>query len=149
MALGTLWLETLTDVVVSACVEHLAVLKGGTQMSIRSVLMLALVLAFALFTGYVNLNATEVQAPMACILAFSFLSGFLQPKVAWRWAILIAVSVPLSYLVGVAIHYPIVEPPHSATFDPKFMILIIPALVATYAGALLSRAIWSMRNPVP
>ncbi len=147
-ALAILWLETFSDVVVSAFVEHSALFRSGTKMSRKGLLILALVLVFGLLTGYINLNATEVQSPIACILVFSFLAGGLQPKAAWRWALLIAISIPLSYFIGGAIHYPIVDPPRSLGFDPKFLILIIPALVATYSGALFSRTVGPINRQV-
>jgi hypothetical protein len=115
-------------------------------MSRKGWIVTALTLLFAFLTGYINLNAAEVQAPLACMLGFSFLSGLLQSKAAWRWAIVLALSIPLSYFVGVVLQYPMVDPPRSLPFDPKFLILIVPALVAAYSGALLSQVVWPLKN---
>lgn len=134
------WLNILTDVIVSAVLEHVSAWTRRIRMSRQGVSTLLLVIAFCILTGYVNLNASEVQAPMACILAFSFLAGLLQPKAAWRWGILIGLSVPLSYFIGFAINYKIVDPPR---LPITLVVLVIPALIATYGAVLLRWAFMS------
>lgn len=126
-----LWVRTLSDIAISASAEHITVCRRKGLMSRLSTLVLGLVVIFSVLTGYVNLNANEVQAPMACILVFSGVAGFLQPKAAWRWGLLIGLSIPLSYFIGFAINYKVIYPPH---YPITLVVLVIPALVATYFG---------------
>jgi hypothetical protein len=108
-------------------------------MSTKSLVTLVLTVVFSIFTGYVNVTATEVQAPMACILLFSFLSGLIQPKAAWRWALLIGLSIPVSTFVGLAVNYQFVDPPpHYPIF---LIVLVIPALIAVYSSSLLKHIV--------
>lgn len=131
LALAGIWGITLIDFVVSVTVERIAAVRKGLFMSRRSWLTLALALVFSMFTGYVNMTASEVQAPMACILVCSFLTGFIQPKGAWRWAVLIGLSICLSTFFGLAINFKMVDVPR---FPITLVVLIIPALVAAYIG---------------
>ena len=112
-------------------------------MSRKSLGVLALALIFAVLTGYVNLTASEVQAPMGCILLFSFLCGFLQPIAAWRWGVLIGLSIMLSTFVGLAINYPMIDVPH---FPITLAVLVIPGLIAAYGGVLVRYSVSSLRT---
>ena len=98
---------------------------------------LILTLALSALTGYVNVTASEVQAPMLCILLFSFVTGLLQPRGAWRWAALIGLSIPASTFIGLAINFPFVDAP--PRFPITLAVLVIPALIAAYLGVLSRR----------
>jgi len=101
-------------------------------MSRKSLLVLGFVLLAAVFTGLINLNSDEVLPPMVCLLTFSFVAGLLQPKGAWRWAVVIGLSICLSYFIGFAIRYRVIDPPHQPI---TLVVLVIPALIAAYGGA--------------
>jgi len=142
MAFVDLWLRVLIDVASSASNEYIVEMRRKLQMSRTGIITLVLVIIFSILTGYINLNANEVQAPMACILLFSFLAGMFQPKAAWRWSVLIGLSIPLSYFIGFAVKYKVVDPPH---YPITLIVLVIPALIATYIGVLAKRLISSVR----
>ncbi|MFN8376030.1 MAG: hypothetical protein U0694_24545 [Anaerolineae bacterium] len=139
-----LWLETLSDTLQNAVIEHGSVLQERLAMSRRSLMVLGLALLLAVVTGYVDITADEVQAPMLCILLFSFMLGLLQPKGAWRWALLIGLSIPAATFVGLAINFNFVDAP--PRYPITLAVLVIPALVAAYLGVLASRAFTTMRQ---
>src|SRR5512142_2366701 len=94
-----------------------------------------LTLAFGALLGYIDLNSSEVQLPMFCLLLFSFTLGVCQPKAAWRWGVLIGLSLPVAYYVAAAVNLRAVDPPRSPI---TLVVLVIPALIAAYVGAAVS-----------
>ncbi len=133
-----MWLRILADVVKTIPIEHIDALKKTRKplMSIRSMRTLMLVLGFAAITGYLDVHATEVIVSLTCILLFSFIAGMLQPKGAWRWAILIGLSIPVSYFITFALGQRAVDAPR---YPITLVVLVIPALIATYFGVLVNR----------
>jgi hypothetical protein len=99
-------------------------------------LTVGLALAFGALLGYIDLNSQEVQLPMFCLLLFSFTLGVAQPKAAWRWGLLMGLSLPLDYFVAFALNYRAVDDPR---YPITLVILVIPALIAAYGGAFASR----------
>ncbi len=96
-------------------------------------LALELTLLFGALLGYIDLNSSEVFLPMACLLLFAFTLGAFQPKAAWRWGLLIGLSVPAAYGVASLTQLP----PSDAPAQPlTLVVLVIPALSAAYAGVL-------------
>lgn len=53
-----------------------------------------------LFAGWVDLHTTEVTATIVVLLAASLLMGVVQPKGAWRWALILALGLPAMVLVS-------------------------------------------------
>ncbi len=109
----------------------------------KSLIALIAALICGMLTGYVNLTATEVQAPMFCLLLFGFVLGLYQPKGAWRWALIVGLSVPLSYVAALISRFKVADAPHPITlliYPTTLVVLVIPTLVATYVGVLLRRA---------
>jgi hypothetical protein len=99
-----------------------------------SIIALALAVIFALAVGYVNIHASEVQAPVLSVLVFTFLLGCLDPKRAWLWALILGGAVPLSYALAPTFGYAVPYPP-----DPNIwasFIAFIPAFIGAYAGFL-------------
>ena len=96
--------------------------------------ILVLAACLFIFTGYVNLTATEVQAPMGCLLLSAGILGSLRPKAVWRWGLLIGLSVPLSYFFVLATNIKINEIPH---FPITLSVLVIPATIAAYCGVFM------------
>jgi hypothetical protein len=94
----------------------------------------SLALIFCLVTGYINLHASEVQAPILTILVFTFLLGYLHPKRAWLWAIVLSLSIPLSFVIPPLLGYPTPYQPSPNIFAT--LIALIPAFIGTYAGVL-------------
>ena len=106
-----------------------------------------LVLAGCLFvvTGYINLTATEVLPPMLCLLIGAGLLGILRPKAAWRWGLLMGLSVPLSYFFVLAVNIRVAEIPR---FPITLAVLVIPATVAAYLGVLVRAALRPTAQPL-
>ena len=79
-----------------------------------------------------------MQFPLLLLIVFGFFAGFIQPRHAWRWAVLLAVWVPINevlvQLLGV----------RTATADAPDIIAsffaFVPAFIGTYAGVLIQRA---------
>ena len=112
-------------------------------MTRKSGLTLVLALAFGVLLGYLDVNSKEVQLPMFCLLLFSFTLGALQPTGAWRWGILIGLSVPVAHYIGLAVNYRAIEP---LRYPFTLAVLVIPALIASYAGAFAGRR---SQSPIP
>jgi hypothetical protein len=102
-----------------------------------------LALAAALLIGWVNLNNNEVQAPAFLIVGFGALLGFAHPRRAWAWALILGLAIPVSYIIGFMVNYPIVDRPH---FLYPTLIALVPAFIGAYAGAL---ARWTIGHTAP
>ncbi len=144
--LAQCWLHTCGDTASSLAVEHLESIRTEKNMTRRALVALIAVLIFSVITGYINLNNNEVQPPLLCLLVFSFIAGLLQPKGAWRWALIIGLSIPTSYFIGFAIRYQVVDPPR---YPITLVVLVIPALVAVYTGVLLRRGLARPQDSTP
>ncbi|MEK7328032.1 MAG: hypothetical protein AAB217_22545 [Chloroflexota bacterium] len=104
-------------------------------------------LALAVLIGYTDQHNDEVWAALILMLPSVLVFGFLLPRQAWQWALIIGGSVFLAGLIGVAVGY---APPCHPGLDcppPSFgnslqaLIAIIPAFVGAYVGAVLR---WGM-----
>lgn len=102
-----------------------------------------LTLVFGCIIGYLNLHNNEVQPAVLAILVFTALLSFLQPRRAWLWAILLGLSVMLSYFIAEAIGY------HAPPPDPNIfatLIALIPACIGATLGAVLRRLTIHVNN---
>jgi hypothetical protein len=141
-----LWWYMLVDVTYSVSIEHFAHFKRTVSMSKRSIFVWILTGLFAFITGYVNVHNDEVQAPMACILLFSFILGAVQRRTAWLRAVVIGLSIPASYFFTFAINFKAADPPR---LPITTAVLVIPALVAAYAGVALNLGITPLQRRAP
>jgi len=94
-------------------------------------------LIFAAILGYVNIHSIEVQSPVLVALVSSAIMGFVHPKRAWLWAIVIGLAVPLSYALAPILGYSVPYPPSPNIFATA--IVFIPSFLGAYAGVLLRR----------
>lgn len=120
-----LWTSVLIDLALSALRERIAamtsatnrsapILEGGQQMNRRSligpVLPYVLSIVFGLGISYVNLHTDEVTFVALPLFGVAAVLGFLSPRGAWRWALLLVVWTPLgqwlAYLAGMKLPYP-------------------------------------------
>lgn len=91
-----------------------------------------LVLLAGAAAGYVDLHNDEVQACLILMLPAGFFAGLLQPRGAWRWALVLGLGVPVAHLVARLVGY---RPPYPVRpNDFAVLLALIPAFVATYAG---------------
>jgi hypothetical protein len=101
----------------------------------RFKLVLGLAFCLAVITGIIDIHSTEVLPSILCLLIFSGVLGMLSPKWAWLWALLIGLSIPTAYFIAAAIHYAPADPPR---FPISTAVLVVPALIAAYGGALVN-----------
>ena len=104
-----------------------------------------LALVLGLGTGFLDLHTTEVSVTIVALLASGFLLGLLQPAAAWRWAILVAIGLPVMAAIGRATGMQTSEP---IRLDPRvWLVALAFALVGSYAGALIRRAAAAAAGP--
>ncbi len=101
-------------------------------------LCIVLAVAGAFLAGAVDFNNDEPQAAVIVIMIFAGLLGFIQPRQAWRWALIVGLGVPNVYLIATALGY------HAKSAgEPGWyasLIALIPAFISTYCGVLLRKA---------
>jgi hypothetical protein len=93
-----------------------------------------LALAGGIFAGWVDFNNDEPQAAVLVILVVTFLLGLLRPRLAWLWAIIVALCLPGVYLVATNLGYQSVSPPSPGWYAS--LLALIPAFIGAYAGGL-------------
>jgi len=98
---------------------------------------ICVVLAFAggAFAGWVDFNNDEPQAAALVVMAVTFLVGFLLPRRAWLWAIIVALCMPGMYLLLRGLGYQPVSVPEPGFYAS--LLALIPAFIGAYWGALM------------
>ncbi len=104
-----------------------------------------LALAAGLITGWIDFHATEVLPAVACVLLFGGLLGLGRPGKAWLWAVILATALPVFYLVSMALGFSPADGPQPGIY--ALFIVVIPALIGAYGGALARWAWDSLRKP--
>jgi len=100
-------------------------------------------LTIAGLIGYVDQHNDEVWAALMLMLPTTFAFGFIRPRRAWQWALIIGSGVIVAgwvaLLVGYAApcHPGLVCPPPSFANSWQGLIALIPAVIGAYAGAIL------------
>jgi len=98
-----------------------------------------LAVALGLGVGWLDLHTTEVAATVLALLLAGLLLGYLQPKSAWRWAVLLALGLPAVAASGRLLGLPTAEP---IRLDVRIALVAFAfALVGCYSGALARRAL--------
>lgn len=94
-----------------------------------------------LLTGNLDMNSHEVQSAVLLLLAFGFFSGFFDSRRPWRWALLLAVWIPLFAFVRI-----LAEHSYGTLIPRGFgsLLAFLPALAGVYLGVGIRRA--SERN---
>ena len=103
------------------------------------VLCLVLAVIGGFLAGAVDFNNDEPQAAVIVIVAFTGLLGLIQPRMAWRWALIVGLGIPIVYLIATALGYPSKSVPEPGWYAS--LIALIPAFISAYGGALLRKAI--------
>ncbi len=98
----------------------------------RTVLPLIATLAVATFAVVVDLHNDEVQAAVLVILVGGFMVGVIWPAAAWRWALILGLSIVIGDPLGVRLG---VRPPWPETgWNAGALVALIPAFIGTYVG---------------
>lgn len=110
----------------------------------RSAICAALAVALALGIGWIDLHTTEVVVTVLALLLAGLLLGLLQPRAAWRWAVLLALGLPSMAAVGRLLRVRTAEP---IQLDPRIALVALAfALVGCYTGVVVRRM---SRRPTP
>ena len=94
---------------------------------------LVLALGLGALTGYVDVTATDVQAPALVVLLAAGLLGALEPRWTWLWTLVIGLSIPGAHLAFWLAGLP---PPYVTALPPLVIMPVIFAFAAALAGAL-------------
>ncbi len=103
------------------------------------VLYVGLAFSGGLYAGWIDFNNSEVQSTVLLLVLFGAVLGFAQPRRAWRWAIILGLCIPLSFLFFSALGYKSADLPQPGVYAS--LIALIPAFIGTYGGVLLSKAL--------
>jgi hypothetical protein len=88
-----------------------------------------------LIVGWFDLHTDEVSLTILLLVVLAMFLGFAKPKHAWRWALLLAVWVPLGGLAAGALGFKVVTP--QPNWIPS-LFAFVPALIGAYGGALVN-----------
>ena len=94
-----------------------------------------LTLFAGMLIGFMAPRTEEIILIVFLLIAFGFFTGFVQPRHAWRWALLLAIWVPLNEAFAMIIGARGVEPPNV----PASLFAFVPAFVGVYVGVLIHR----------
>ena len=105
----------------------------------HDILLIGAALIGAFIAGTVDFNNNEPQAAVIVIVVFAGLLGFIQPRKAWRWAIIVGLGVPIVYLIATALGYHSKGAPEPGWYAS--LIALIPAFISAYGGVLIRKVI--------
>ena len=94
--------------------------------------------------GVIDFNATEPQPAALLVLIFASVLGFIQPRNAWRWAIIVTLGLPLAHLTLRQLGWQPRDPVSPGEYAT--LIALIPALIGVYGGVVLRRMTQAMRT---
>jgi hypothetical protein len=104
----------------------------------RDSLYVVLAVGAGLGVGWLDLHTTEVIVTIVPLLAMGTLFGLLQPRWPWRWALLLAIGLPV--MAGVA-KLTGMQTAEAARLDPRVALVALGfALVGCYVGAFIRRS---------
>lgn len=101
------------------------------------ILLISVALVGAFIAGAVDFNNNEPQAALIVIVIFAGLLGFIQPRKAWLWAIIIGLGIPVVYLIATALGYHSKGAPEPGWYAS--LIALIPAFISAYCGVLVRK----------
>jgi hypothetical protein len=111
----------------------------------RSSMVLAVVLGLAV--GWLDIHTTEVSVTIGALLAAGVLCGLVQPRAPWRWAVALALGLPV---VAAAARLAAVVTPEPIRLDPRVTVVAAAfALVGCYTGAFMRRALGTVTGAPP
>ena len=107
--------------------------------------VLAALLGLAI--GWLDIHTTEVSVTIVALLAAGLICGLLQPQAPWRWAVVIALGLPV---VAAAARLARVVTPEPVRVDPRIaLVAAVFALAGCYAGAIIRRAVSTIIGTTP
>ena len=107
-------------------------------MRTKTMIVLGLAIIGSVLVGYIDSRATEVQATLMVMLPITFVLGFIEPKRAVLWGLIVGFSIPGSYLVHLAMRQVYAAPPNNGFTT---LIALIPALIGTFCGVIFRKIV--------
>lgn len=104
----------------------------------RTIMPFALAVGFGSFAVSVDLHNSEVQAAVLVLLVAGFLLGAMWPAGAWRWALVLGLSIVVGDYAAPQLHL-VARDPEPVNWGA--LIAVIPAFIGTYAGVGVRRMI--------
>ncbi len=105
----------------------------------RNVICTVLAVALGLGIGWLDLHTTEVIVTILALLLAGLFLGLLQPRAAWRWAVLLAFGLHAMEVVGNLLRFRTSEP---IRLDPRIvMVALAFALAGCYSGVVFRRIV--------
>jgi len=109
--------------------------KPNSWRSPRDLVCTALAVILGLVVGFLDLHVTEVVVTVVALLTSGLLLGLIQPKGTWRWALLIAIGLPIMEFVAIRTGMQTAEP---ARLDPLIaLVALVLAFLGTYLGVFM------------
>jgi hypothetical protein len=103
--------------------------------SYPKIIQASLAIVIGLGIGYLDLYTTEVTVTIVALLLAGFVLGLLQPKAAWRWAVLLTLGLPIMEIVGQQLSLHTAELIH---LDPRVtLVALVFALIGSYVGVVV------------
>jgi hypothetical protein len=87
--------------------------------------------AFGVIAGWIDVKVSDLLFTALLVLASCMLLGFLRPRKAWRWVVLVGIFVPLMEWFAYAI---LSQRPNRAQIYESFL-AFLPGIVGSYGGA--------------
>jgi hypothetical protein len=155
-----LWFNTLLDVAPTAYAEHLYACKRSQTMQPKNLLLLGFTLLAMVWVGYVDLVANEMQALVFFVLLVTFILGMLRPQAAWRWALVIGLSVTAAEFLALVWGFEPAGLAHSRAVHPgqalsftfanvlESLMVLVPGLMGAYCGVAAYKLIFAWRKTV-
>ncbi len=87
--------------------------------------------ALGVLAGWVDIRVGDLLFTALIVLASCMLLGFVRPKNAWRWVVLVGIFVPLTDWFASAV---LSQKPERAQIYESFL-SFLPGIVGAYGGA--------------
>lgn len=121
----------------SPLLTRMGILNPASWNSRQSAVCTVLAVVIGLGIGWLDLHTTEVVVTVLALLLAGLLLGLLQPKAAWRWAVLLALGLPAVAAVGPLLDVRSAEP---IGLDPRIVLVASAfALAGCYSGVAVRR----------
>jgi ABC-type multidrug transport system permease subunit len=102
----------------------------------RTILPFVLAVAFGCLAVSVDIHNDEVQAAVLVLLVAGFLVGGIWPVGAWRWALVLGLSIVVGDYAAPQLHL-VARDPEPINWGA--LIAIVPAFLGTYLGVGMRR----------